>query len=140
MRNLAALLAVVVSICLAGSQTTASARVPTSLDPKRASESVIQTRLLKGSPTVVSAPRNPAHTFHVNDEKGVLLTCIAPEIENNADTDTFNDCTLAPGRTLDDVMHTFIGAIHYEQNQHVKERAEWSKDLEEKSAQKPTQK
>jgi len=108
MRNLAALLAVVVSICLAGSQTTASARVPTSLDPKRASESVIQTRLLKGSPTVVSAPRNPAHTFHVNDEKGVLLT--------------------------------FIGAIHYEQNQHVKERAEWSKDLEEKSAQKPTQK
>jgi hypothetical protein len=42
------------------------------------------------------------------DEKGLLLTCIAPEIDKNADTDIFTDCALAPGRTLDDVMHSFV--------------------------------
>jgi hypothetical protein len=46
---------------------------------------------------------------------------------------------MAPGRTLDDVMHTFVQGIHYEQSQHQKEREEWQKDLEEKTAQKPTQ-
>jgi hypothetical protein len=76
----------------------------------------------------------------VNDEKGLLLTCIAPEIETNPDTDTFNGCSLAAGRTLDDVMHTFIGAIHHEQNEQLKERADWARDLEERSAQKPAQK
>jgi hypothetical protein len=76
----------------------------------------------------------------VNDEKGLLLTCIAPEIDTNTDTDAFKSCTLAPGRTLDDVMHTFVQGIHYEQGQHQKEREEWKKELEEKTAQKPTQK
>jgi hypothetical protein len=70
----------------------------------------------------------------------LLLTCIAPEIDTNPDTDVFHDCTLAPGRTLDDVMHTFIGAIHFVQNQQIKERSEWKKDLEEKPDQKPEHK
>jgi len=66
----------------------------------------------------VLSPVSPLvrHLFPVNDAKGLLLTCIAPEIETNPNTDLFSDCTLAPGRTLDDVMHTFIGAIHYIQN------------------------
>lgn len=56
------------------------------------------------------------HVFPVMDERGLLLTCIAPEMEINQDTDLFNNCALAPGRTLDDVMHSFIKAIHQEQN------------------------
>jgi hypothetical protein len=97
---------------------------------------------LKATPapasTSDSSPKG--NTFEVNDEKGLLLTCIAPEIDANPDTDIFNGCTLAPGRTLDDVMHTFVGALHLVQNQQNKERAEWYKSLEEQSAQKPAQK
>jgi hypothetical protein len=76
----------------------------------------------------------------VNDEKGLLLSCIAPQIESNPDTDVFNNCTLAPGRTLDDVMHTFVGALHVVQNEQIKERAEWTKSLEGQSAQEPARK
>ena len=68
------------------------------------------------------------------------MTCTAPEIDTNPDTDVFRDCKLAPGRTLDDVMHTFIQAIHVEENERTKERAEWNKNLDEKLAQKPAQK
>jgi hypothetical protein len=76
----------------------------------------------------------------VNDEKGLVLTCIAPEIDTNADTDVFKSCTLAPDRTLDDVMHIFVQGIHYEQSQHQKEHEEWQKDLDERTAQKSAQK
>ena len=83
------------------------------------------------------ASANPSHLFTVNDAKGLLLTCIAPEIDTNAETDVFKSCALAPGRTLDDVMHTFVQGIHYEQSQHQKEREEWQKNLEEDPDQKP---
>jgi hypothetical protein len=63
------------------------------------------------------------HLFPVNDEKGLLLTCVAPEIDQNSETDQFNNCNLAPGRTLDDVMHSFISGIHEEQRQHQRESA-----------------
>jgi hypothetical protein len=81
-------------------------------------------------------PSNPRHLFTVTDEKGLVLTCVAPEIETNANTDLFQNCTLAPGRSLEDVMHTFIRCIHYEQSQRQKEREDWLKDLEEMSAKK----
>ena len=86
------------------------------------------------------ASRPKGHTFQVNDEKGLLLTCVAPELDTNPDTDIFNSCTLAPGRTLDDVMHTFIQAIHFVQNEQAMERAEWYKDQKEESVVKPAQK
>jgi hypothetical protein len=71
----------------------------------------------------------------VNDEKGLLLTCVAPEIVTNPNTDAFEDCTLAPGRTLNEVMHSFVGAMHAEQQQHEQERADWEKAFDEKSGQ-----
>jgi hypothetical protein len=37
-------------------------------------------------------------------------------------------------------MHIFVQGIHYEQSQHQKEREDWQKDLEEKTAQTPAQK
>jgi hypothetical protein len=76
----------------------------------------------------------------VSDVKGLVVTCVAPEIDTNADTDLFKGCTLAPGRTLDDVMHTFIQGIHYEQSQHAREREEWQRYLEEESAQRTAHK
>jgi len=140
MRNSGAFLAIVVSITFAALHAAASMPVSKSSDSKKISEPATQAPLFKNSPAPASAPANPSHTFAVNDEKGLLLTCIAPEIETNPDTDTFNGCSLAAGRTLDDVMHTFIGAIHHEQNEQLKERADWARDLEERSAQKPAQK
>jgi hypothetical protein len=70
----------------------------------------------------------------------LVLTCIAPEIDTNPDTDLFKSCSLAPGRTLDDVMRTFVQGIHFEQSEHQRERDEWQKAIEEKTAQKPAQK
>jgi hypothetical protein len=80
------------------------------------------------------------HRFPVMDEKGLLLTCIAPEIESNSDTDVFKNCTLAPGRTLDDVMHTFVSAIHAEQRRQAGEHAASQRDAEVKSGEKTAQK
>ena len=72
--------------------------------------------------------------------KGLLLKCNAPQLATDPDTNLFDSCTLAPGRTLDDVMHTFIQAIHFVQNEQLKERTEWNKEREEKLAEKPAQK
>jgi hypothetical protein len=81
-----------------------------------------------------------SRVFPVMDEKGLLLTCIAPEIDKNADTDIFSDCALAPGRTLDDVMHAIVGAIHYEQNQRSKEQTNEGTRRETENDQRANQK
>jgi len=141
MKRHSALPALAVFIALAAIQTSASTPGPTALGIKTP-EPTPQTQFLKS--TLAAAPAagsaNPSHLFTVNDEKGLVLTCIAPEMDTNTDTDVFKSCTLAPGRSLDDVMHTFVQGIHYEQSQHQKEREEWQQDLEEKTAQKPAQK
>jgi len=141
MRQQSLLLAIVVSIAFTAAQAAASTRDPTALGKKK-SEPASQSRLQKATPAPASSDESPArgHVFQVNDVKGTLLTCIAPQLDTDPETDMFNSCTLAPGRTLDDVIHTFIQGIHYEQKQQEKERAEWSKQLEERSAQKPAQK
>jgi hypothetical protein len=82
-------------------------------------------------PAVSPAPRS--RIFPVNDEKGLLLTCVAPEIVTNPNTDVFEDCALAPGRTLNEVMHSFVGAMHAEQKEHEQERTDWEKALDDKS-------
>jgi hypothetical protein len=95
----------------------------------KSSEPGLKKQTLDVTPATVRSPVAPhvRHLFPVNDTKGLLLTCIAPEIESNPNTDLFSNCALAPGRTLDDVMHTFIGAIHYIQNEEIQERAEQQK-------------
>jgi hypothetical protein len=137
MRQHSLLLAIVVSISFTAAQAAAS-----TLLAKKRSEPASQSRLQKVTPAPESSDEALArrHVFKVNDVKGVLLTCIAPQLDTDPDTDTFNSCTLAPGRTLDDVIHTFVQGIHYEQKQQLKERAEWSKHLEEGPVQKPAQK
>lgn len=136
MKRHAAILPLAVFI-FAAAEISATTPAPTLLDAKTSGHAP-QTRSFKAGSAIDSA--NPSHLFTVNDEEGLLLTCIAPEIDTNADTDVFKSCTLAPGRTLDDVMHTFVRGIHSEQNQHEKEREEWQKDLEQRTAQKPLQK
>jgi hypothetical protein len=76
----------------------------------------------------------------VNDVKGLLLTCTAPQLDTDPETDLFNSCTLAPGRTLDDVMHTFIQAMHFVQSKQLEEREQRCNERDEKSVQKPAQK
>jgi len=141
MKRHAALLPFAVSITFTTVLASASAATRTLLDTKNP-EPAPQTQSLKATPAAASATgsANPTHLFRVSDEKGLLLTCIAPEIDTNTDTDMFKSCTLAPGRTLDDVMHTFVQGIHYEQSEHQREREEWQKALEEQTAQKPAQK
>jgi hypothetical protein len=57
------------------------------------------------------APSNIVLNFTVADAHGLLLTCAKQQI----DTDTFSGCTLAPGRTLDDLMTSIVQAIRAEQ-------------------------
>jgi hypothetical protein len=141
-RNHLALLAIAVSISFPAAQLAASTQAHASVSATKSGKAATQATLLKATPaaaaTADSSPRG--NTFQVNDEKGLLLTCIAPQIETNPDTDIFNSCTLAPGRTLDDVMHTFVGALHLVQNEQMKERAEWYKNLEDQSTQRSAKK
>ena len=138
MRKHAALVAIAVFIALAAAQATAS----TSGSAKTSSGPATQIKLFAATPAPKLGSQPPAgdHTFKVNDVKGLLLTCVAPQIDTDPDTDLFNGCALAPGRTLDDVMHTFIQALHLVQNGQAKERAEWDKKHEEEMVQKPAEK
>ena len=58
-----------------------------------------------------TVPSNTVLNFTVMDLHGVLLTCAKQQV----DTDTFSGCTLAPGRTLDDLMTSIVQTIHAEQ-------------------------
>ena len=138
MRKHIALAAIAVSIAFAAALATAS----TSGSAKNSYGPATQTQLFATTPAPKPGSHPPAgdHTFKVNDVKGLLLICIAPQIDADPDTDLFNGCTLAPGRTLDDVMHTFIQALHLVQNEQAKERAEWDKKHEEEMVQKSAEK
>ena len=142
MKKHGVLLSIVVSMTFIAASAAASSLPPTSVGAQKTSEPAAQPQVLKAAPAAASDPDavRKSHAFTVNDVKGLLLTCVAPELDTNPDTDIFNSCTLAPGRTLDDVMHTFIGAIHFIQSEQAKERAEWQKDHEVESAEKPAQK
>lgn len=143
MKRPAALLPLAAFIVFTAVEASASTPLPTA--PRtQASEAGSQTQIVKSVPVAEGAAASTgplkSHLFTVNDAKGLVLTCTAPELETNIDTDVFKSCTLAPGRTLDDVMHIFVQGIHFEQSQHAKERAEWQKDLEEKASEKPPEK
>jgi hypothetical protein len=140
MQSRAALVHLSLSIALASAPATASATVSTSASARRSSE--LAKEASQATPAALSAAHSSVthQLFPVQDEKGLLLTCVAPEIETNKDTDVFKDCTLAPGRTLDDVMHSFIGAMHEEQRKQAREHAETNKDSDDQSAEKSAQK
>ena len=62
-------------------------------------------------PAAAAAPSKIALNFTVADAKGLLLTCAKQQLGTN----TFSGCTLAPGRTLDDLMTSIVQAIRAEQ-------------------------
>jgi hypothetical protein len=101
----------------------------------------ISARLMKAAPASLAEESAPAakNLFPVNDEKGLLLTCVAPELDTNKDTDVFKHCTLAPGRSLDDVMHSFVGAMHEEERKLARQEAQSEKNAAAKSAEKAEQ-
>ena len=62
-------------------------------------------------PVPAAAPSKIALNFTVADAQGLLLTCAKQQL----DTDTFSGCTLAPGRTLDDLMTSIVQTIRAQQ-------------------------
>jgi len=104
MRRFATILALAASVAFSGAQMAASTRIT---QPRKAAPT---------SPLHFASP-NTAYNFVVTDESGPLLTCAKQQI----DTDTYSGCTFAPGRTLDDLMTTFIRGIRAEQ---LKDKAE----------------
>jgi hypothetical protein len=135
-----ALVSLAVSFALAGAQAAALPTVSIAASNRQASQA--EKKISDSPPASLSAPNSPAarHLFPVRDEKGLLLSCIAPELDTNKDTDVFNNCSLAPGRTLDDVMHSFIKAFHQEQKEQAEEHAGAQKDSVEKTTEKAAQK
>lgn len=111
----------------AGATTTGSNLLPTTSTPNP------EVEVTQPSPASLTALDTPSarHLFPVSDEKGLLLSCIAPEIDSNSETDVFKNCALAPGRTLDDVMHSFVRGIHEEQRQRLGDRAKPNEQTEQ---------
>jgi hypothetical protein len=138
MRNYAAFLTFAACLVFPCSKGTANTVTFSSDGTPKNSKTTLSFETTPG----LSPAGSPARSrlFPVWDEKGLLLTCIAPEIDKNANTDIFNDCALAPGRTLDDVMHALVGAIHYEQNQRSKEQIQGGTGSETETDQKGQQK
>ena len=127
-------LAVFLSIALCAASLSAhaaSASVSPSTIRNKPESDVKPLKASVSHSAAATAPRS--RVFPVKDEKGLLLTCIAPELATNPNTDMFEDCTLAPGRSLNEVMHSFVGAMHAEQKEHEQERLDWEKAFDEKS-------
>ena len=140
MKTFAALVSLVMPVALAGAQAAALPAVSTTASTRQMTQ--VEKKISDSPPASLSASGSAEarHLFPVRDEKGLLLTCIAPEMDTNKDTDVFNNCSLAPGRTLDDVMHSFIKAFHQEKKQQAEEHAGSQKDPDEKSTEKAAQK
>jgi hypothetical protein len=137
MKAHAAFLSLAISIACAGTQAGAATTVSPSLRGYQPAA-----ELSKPTPRALSDNRSPAarHLFPVRDENGsLLLSCVAPEMAINSETDVFKNCTLAPGRTLDDLMHSFIKAVHQEQHEQAA-HGEPAKAPEEKPDEKAAQK
>jgi hypothetical protein len=110
--------------CRAGSTAANSRKAPS-----------MAAAIFAPAPASLRAVGRPAdrRLFPVKDDKGLLLSCIAPELGTNSETDKFEDCSLAPGRTLDDVMHSIIKAIHQEQHERVGDDAQTPRGEEERA-------
>jgi len=137
MKAHAALVSVAVTFALSGFAAGASTPNSNCVAGRKISD--LATEASKATPRALAVldSATARHRFPVMDEKGLLLSCVAPELETNSETDVFKYCALAPGRTLDDVMHTFIQGIHEEQRLHAKEPAKDSDDSADgKSARK----
>jgi hypothetical protein len=96
----------VLAVLLAFSAGRMSASTGTTLPLKAASADSI-----KPVPPTPAAPPNTILNFTVNDAHGVLLTCAKQQV----DTDTLSGCTLAPGRSLDDLMTSIVQTIRAQQ-------------------------
>lgn len=140
MRIHAPLLFLAASLGFNCAQPAAATKLPPSGGATRSAQLAREISLPTPAVLIKSDSSAARHLFPVMDEKGLLLTCVAPEIDTDSETDVFKNCALAPGRTLDDVMHSFIRGIHEEQRQRNLENSQAHKDpvdhAEQKSAQK----
>jgi hypothetical protein len=109
MKRAATLLALAVLLAFSTAQMAASTGTTPHLKAVPADN-------LKPAP-LHAAPSNTALNFTVADAHGLLLTCAKQQL----DTNTFSGCTLAPGRTLDDLMTSIVQAIRAEQQKIIDE-------------------
>jgi hypothetical protein len=140
MKAHAAVVSIALSFAFSGLMAAATTRVSPSTGNRKLVDSSAE--ISTATPQVLSVTSSTAslHRFPVMDEKGLLLTCIAPELEKDKETDVFKDCSLAPGRTLDDVMHSFVQGIHEEQRLRMKEHSDPQNDAVENADGKTAQK
>lgn len=115
MKTHAAFVYSAILFALAGAQAGATKTGPSPAPAHPPHNPLIE--VARPTPPLLAALDSPEarHLFPVSDEKGLLLSCVAPEIDKNSETDVFKNCVLAPGRTLDDVMHSFVRGIHEEE-------------------------
>jgi hypothetical protein len=104
MKRAATLLALAVLLAFSAKQMAASTGSAPSFKAAPAGN-------LKPIPAAAVVPSKTALNFTVADAKGLLLTCAKEQL----DSDTFSGCTLAPGRTLDDLMTSIVRAIRAQQ-------------------------
>jgi hypothetical protein len=125
-----------VLFAMAGPQAGACKAGSTSMNARHAE--AVAAELSVPAPAALRVVGTPLerHLFPVMDDKGLLLSCVAPELGTNHDTDVFENCTLAPGRTLDDVMHSLVKAIHEEQHERVGNDAQQRQGATENPEQK----
>jgi hypothetical protein len=117
MKAHSALMYVVVLFALADAQAVVCRTESTASDARQ--RSALAAELFEPTPAALHTVGTPLerHLFPVTDDRGLLLSCVAPELGTNSDTDVFENCALAPGRTLDDVMHSLVKAIHSERHE-----------------------
>ena len=60
-------------------------------------------------PVFSEQPRHRLY-YTITDEHGLLVQCDAHS--NDPNSTDFDNCAVAPGRTLDEVIKTFIEGIH----------------------------
>jgi hypothetical protein len=138
MRTYVALLTIAACLVFPCAKSAASTVTSSSVGTQKNSGITLQ---FKATPELSPAgSRARSRLFPVRDENDLLLTCIAPEIDKNTDADIFTDCALAPGRSQNDAMHSFVSVIHNEQNQRSKEQAKGDNGPETEPDLKATQK
>ena len=106
MKRAATLLALAVLLAFSAKQMAASTGSAPSYKAAPAGN-------LKPVPVAAAVPSKTALNFTVADAKGLLMTCAKQQV----DTDTLSGCTLAPGRTLDDLMTSIVQTIRAQQKQ-----------------------
>jgi hypothetical protein len=96
MKASAALFSIAASIAFTAIHAAASTHAAAPKEPLNPAQTV--TPVFQTGSSAESTTGSPAssHLFPVNDERGLLLTCVAPDIDTNRETDLFTTASSPP--------------------------------------------